>query len=103
MAATEINAIFVRKEYFELFGIEDNSLANLRDDKRYTTYLYQLYDGTILVDGHNKLIWHGRPIKYKNMQIIPRFLRKYPGDYPMIYKYWMRIQENIKKVLKIKE
>lgn len=87
VAATEINAIFVRKEYFELFGIEDNSLVNIRNDEKYRTYLYQLYDGTILVDGRNKLIWHGRPIKYKNMQIVPRFLRRYPGDYPLIYKY----------------
>ena len=53
------------------------------------------------VDGFNKLIWHGKPIRYKDMQLLPRFLRKYPGNYPIIIKYWMRIKDNIKRFLKI--
>ena len=101
VAVTEINAIFVRKEYFELFKINDNSLPNIRDDKKYLTYLYQLFDGTILVGGYKRLIWHGKEIRYKNMQILPRFLRKYPGDYPLIIKYWMKLKKIIKKILKI--
>ena len=103
VATTDINAIFVRKEYFGLFKIKNNSLANIHDDEKYRTYLYQLYDGTILIGGHNKLMWHGKPIRYKDMQILPRFLRRYPGDYPLILKYWMKIKDNLKRILKIKK
>lgn len=103
IAVTDINAIFVKDEYFDIFEINDNALINIRNDKKYLTYLYQLYDGTILVSGRNKLIWHGKPIRYKDMQLIPRFLRRYPGDYPLIYKYWMRIKDNLKRILKIKK
>jgi hypothetical protein len=101
VAVTDINAIFVRKEFFELFKIKDNSLPNIRDDNKYRTYLYQLFDGTILVDGYKNLIWHGKEIKYKNMQILPRYLRKYPGDYPLIIKYWMKLKRIIRRILKI--
>ena len=48
-------------------------------------------------------MWHGKSIRYKDMQILPRFLRKYPGDYPLILKYWMRIKRNLKRILKIKK
>ncbi len=78
IAATTCNLIFVTSEYFPLFQIDDNSLANLRDWHDHETRIYQLYDGTLVVDGCDQLCWHGIGMK-DSIQVLPRMLRKFPG------------------------
>jgi len=81
VAATEHNCLFVDGIYFPLFHIEDNSLAVMRSDEGYTTYLFCGYDGTVFVRGYGKLHWHGLPYSEAKMQQLTKFLRKYPGHY----------------------
>ena len=78
IAATDLNAFFVKKEYFNLFGIHDNSIRSIRLDSDYETHLFQLYDGTLVLAGNKRLLWHGRCIDQNKIQVLPKILRKYP-------------------------
>ena len=75
------NAFFTRKEYFPLFEIGDNSPGTLRKHDGVITYLFSGYDGTVFVRGYGKLNWHNIPIDENKVQILPKFLRKYPLNY----------------------
>lgn len=100
IAVTDINAIFVRKEYFHLFNLKDNSPDKMYNDDKYRTYLYQLYDGTLMVGGFDKLIWHGKKIKNEKVQVLRHYFRRFPGDYPFFYRLWIKLKTIIKKIFK---
>ena len=53
----------------------------LRTDLSHVTYLYSGYDGAIILEGSRQLPWHLLPIKASAFEPLPKFLRKYPGDY----------------------
>ncbi len=61
VAATFVNAIFVKKEDFPKFGIRNNDSAEIwQGHENYRNYVYQLTDGTVVLQGNNKLRWtHG--------------------------------------------
>jgi hypothetical protein len=74
-----VNAWFVRREDYHLFGIQDNSIYALWTKRDCVTYLFSGYDGRIFLAGCQKLPWTFEiPIKETKMQVIPRFLQKYP-------------------------
>jgi len=77
-----VNAFFVRSEYFPLFEIDDNSIANLRSDLSTVTYLFIGYDGTIFLRGQKTMPWHCKlPLNESSMQRLPKFIRKFPENY----------------------
>ena len=76
VSVTECNLIFVRKKYFKLFGIRDNSLIQLRvEPEEYKMRLFQLYDGTLILRGCDKLLWNGEEIKHEDIQVLPKSKR----------------------------
>lgn len=77
VACTDVNAFFIRKELFPMFGIEDNSLDVLHTDTSYQTKLFQLYDGTLRIAGNKRLIWHNREIDEHKLQVLST--RAYPA------------------------
>lgn len=78
VCVTELNAIFVRSEFFAAFEIDDNSLDTLHKDTQYITQVFQLYDGTLVWRGCTQMLWHGVPIKPERMQVLPPELRFLP-------------------------
>jgi hypothetical protein len=86
VAVLPYNAIFVKSEYFPLFQIEDNRPEVLRTNLDKITYLFIGFDGTIFLHGCKMLPWHGIKLKESHFQVLPRFLRKYPGNYSKIEK-----------------
>lgn len=79
VAATELNAIFVRQEDFHLFGIEDNSPEALNPtDESEKTRLFQGYDGTLFLVGNDRLIWKNKQITHEDIQVLPPGERRYP-------------------------
>lgn len=77
-----VNAFFVQKKYFHLFEINNNTPENLRTDTSQITHLFVGYDGTLFMQGPAKLPWHaGIPLAQSKIQPLPRFLRKFPGNY----------------------
>jgi hypothetical protein len=81
------NAIFVRKEYFPIFEISDNSPGVLRTHTQAITYMFSGYDGRIILRGHRRNDWHNIEISEDAVQILPRFLRKYPLSYNKVEKF----------------
>lgn len=79
------NAFFVRREYYPLFEIGDNSPTVLRTHVADITYLCVGYDGRIFLHGNNRLPCHyGIKLKESKVQHLPRILRKYPDRYRRI-------------------
>ncbi len=80
VAVTALNAIFVRSEYFHLFGIANNEPRMLREDVSGITHVFCGYDGTIFVAGANCVPWHGFTFSGRVRQI-PKFFRRYPANF----------------------
>jgi hypothetical protein len=80
VAVTGWNAVFVRSEYFSLFGIANNDPRVLREDVSQVTHIFTGYDGTILMTGRQSLLWHGISFKTRLRQL-PKIFRLYPGNY----------------------
>jgi hypothetical protein len=93
VATTYLNAIFVREEYAKSFDLPDKPpvLAN----KASQTRLFQLYDGTVMLEGSSRLIWHDVHFDQKDLQILPRLFRKHPDDmHPfvaLLFRIWRKV------------
>ncbi|MFK7738258.1 MAG: hypothetical protein AB8B50_19700 [Pirellulaceae bacterium] len=87
------NAIFVRKELFSLYEIEDNSPETLRTDLSLITYLFSGFDGSVILQGHQEIPWQRMPIRKKQVQVLPKFLQKHTCSYN-------RLQRKILSVLR---
>lgn len=83
--ATESNAIFILKKYIDQLGIFDNSPEKLMPNK-YLTYFFQLYDGTIVLKGCKRLLWHGIDFEDKDLQILPGFLRRFSKQLMFVFR-----------------
>jgi hypothetical protein len=74
-----VNAFFVDQVYFPLFGLTKNGIYDLWTQRDCITYFFTGYDGRVFLRGCQKLPWQeGRPIDESRVQVVPRFLRKYP-------------------------
>lgn len=78
IATTECNAVYVRREFFLRMEVIDNSLSVLHASIRRQAHVVQLYDGTLMLIGTNRLLWHEPPVKIEVPQVLPSQLRKFP-------------------------
>lgn len=78
IAATDCNLFFVKKDYFSLFNIADNTLSLIRNDEQVSTGLFFGFDGTVFVRGSNWSPWHSFGIREESLQVLPWFLRGFP-------------------------
>ena len=79
ICATEWNAIYIREDYYDLFGIEDNSVERLRPKPKYQMDIFQLFDGTLVLSGYTKLLWHEIEIDEERIQVLPKEKRVFPN------------------------
>jgi hypothetical protein len=89
------NAFFVRENLFSRLEIADNSPHTLRTDLSYITYLFHGFDGRVFLRGNSCLVWHGMVIDEGRLQLLPRFLRKYPENYSRLEKWLMHIYRRL--------
>jgi len=82
VSCVENNAIFLRKEFFPRLGIVHNEPEILFEPfgKVYQTSIWQGYDGTLHLIGYNKLLVHNVTINEERIQVLPKFLRFFPGQ-----------------------
>jgi len=71
-AYTTGNGFFVDKAVFEKLRFTEPSLEGVNPGTEYYTRLYQLYDGTIVLDGYQRLLWHNKPMDVEKMQLVPK-------------------------------
>ena len=76
IAVEAANGIFVDKQYFPLFKIDDNSIDALWTDQTAITHMFVGFDGTIFLRGKQCLPWQQIPIKQSAVQVLPRWVRK---------------------------
>jgi hypothetical protein len=98
VAATDYNCFFVAKEYFGLFGIEDNSVQAIRPDEKLVTYIFNGFDGTVFIRGYGKLEWHGLPYNESRLQHVPRLFRRFPDTYGPVMKQLAKHYRSLKKI-----
>jgi hypothetical protein len=79
ISTTPINAIFVLRRLFPLFDISDNDIDLMHDDSRFSTYLLQMYDGTLRTAGCTRMLWHDMEIDVERLQVLPPERRYFPG------------------------
>ena len=75
IATTESNGIFVKESLYPLFNILDNRIDLMRSKSETESTLFQLYDGTLVLEGYKRLYWCKTKIREKRLQVFPRFLR----------------------------
>jgi hypothetical protein len=73
-----INAFFVVKELYPVFGLADNAITTLWTNRDCVTYIFSGYDGKIFVRGCCKLPWHGVPMRESQLQVLAAPARGYP-------------------------
>lgn len=108
VAANTDNAFFVLKELFQAFDMDNSSLDEVHKDKKYITYFFQLYDGTIKIEGNKRMLWHNIQIVEKNLQVLTSGKRRFPNyidpsDRVRRFKEWARetpIYGSVQKVRK---
>ena len=77
IATVDANAFFVVSEEFAKLSLPDDSLDFLHPTSPFYTRVYQLYDGTLVLDGYKRLFWHNIPINEEQLQTLPRHKRRY--------------------------
>lgn len=78
VATTDWNAFFVAQELFPLFGIHDNDIDAMHAMGNFESKLFQLYDGTLVLGGNNKLLWRGGMVIHQSdIQVLPVAQRKF--------------------------
>lgn len=79
IATTSHNAFFVLEKFYSRFSLVNNTPEALKD-RRLEIDIFQLYDGTIVMRGAPRMLWHGIHIRPKDVQMIPFYFRQYPGS-----------------------
>ena len=75
ICCTSANAFFVKREYFKLFNIPDNSVEKLFVPKC-NGRIFHGFDGTIFTVGMERIIWKGIAVGAKDLQLLPPDQRK---------------------------
>jgi hypothetical protein len=90
IAVTKHNLLFVRREYYPLFSIPDNSLEVMRDEE--PNYVFFGYDGTVFLEGNCCPQWHpGWRLSAQEIQVLPRIVRTYPPNYTFVQAQLLRL------------
>jgi hypothetical protein len=98
-AVTACNAIFVRNEYLPSLGYaqgQSPTLESLRDDEDSIVYLFSGYDGTVMMSNDMILPWHSLVVSTSKIQVLPRVMRKFPGDFGILRRFTLRVIGRVK-------
>jgi hypothetical protein len=99
ICCTELNGIFVKNEFYSLFGITDNSIETLNPLPP-APRIFQLYDGTLMLTQEFKLRWAELKVTNNDIQIIPRMFRFYDSSNVSFLKkrlksFFMNMKKNV--------
>lgn len=96
VAVTVTNGIFVCRELFPKAGLTYNSLDTLRPSRDLQTTLFQLYDGTLVLDGFTNLFWHDMmPIPPERIQVSPGRCAGSPAarrGFRSVQRSWLNVE-----------
>ncbi|MDQ0473840.1 hypothetical protein [Labrys wisconsinensis] len=84
VATTSWDGIFVRSEYFHMFGIKDNSIDAMWSPGKRETKMFQCCDGTIYTAGLQELMWFKIPFRPDELQVLPESMRHYHNEMSIV-------------------
>ncbi len=109
IAVTGANALFINKKYLSTIGILNTEPESLWTERKNSlSYIFQLYDGTIVIRGNRFLKWHGINIEDHNVQLVPKVFRHFPPSKvdtlgTLIYlRNWVQIKMGLMRILKLR-
>ncbi len=79
VATTDCNGFFVKKEYFALFEIANNTIQEIWDTENEAPRIMQMYDGTLVLSSSFQMPWNGKVVDKLDLQVIPKYARHF-GD-----------------------
>jgi len=89
VAITDSNLIFVKKEFMKHINEIEIDLAEANPKGNNPVMIYSGYDGTLFSSSNEiSLNWHVQ-LNLSTFQILPTYLRFYPGDYNLLQKYML--------------
>lgn len=91
VGATLETAFFVQRKYIfrftEQLGWKAGDLDSIYSPMQ--MQLFQLYDGTLVLEGLDRLVWHALRIDQEKLQVVPKSLRRFhqfaDGDYKSFF------------------
>ncbi|MDR3417313.1 MAG: hypothetical protein P4L83_14095 [Nevskia sp.] len=88
VAATACNLLLLRQDLCPtVIGDVELSLETLRDDSDARTFVFFGYDGTVLTSRSPlRMPWHRLDLEPAHLQQLPRYLRRFPGDFSALQK-----------------
>lgn len=86
VVTTSCNLLFVDKQYYDRFQLDDNRLAALRDDSESRVFAFVGYDGTVIHSRPIRFHWHDFDVAPQELQVLPRLLRTFPSNYRAVQK-----------------
>ena len=97
VVVTGANAIFVDSKYFDLFGIKDNSVKEMRLDESAVTHIFCGYDGTVFIRGCGIMPWQTIAYKESRVQQLPKWARKRVGDRNVFRRKLGKVYRRLRK------
>ena len=98
VAVTQGNGIFVREQDFARFEITDNTVERMRPDPAQVTYLFHGYDGHVFLRGGRRLLWHNLELRERDVQLLPRWLQRHPGNMDRVQKTLFRLVRFLRRL-----
>jgi hypothetical protein len=97
-AVTNCNLIFVKKELVDSLELSKDQIGTdlLMRLPIKPHYIWTAYDGTVLTSEPLKVHWHGFSTDIRNLQLLPKILRRFPDDYNFVQRKLFHI---VKKFL----
>jgi hypothetical protein len=100
IATTDCNAIFVKQQYFDLFGIKDNSHFTIWDTEVDAPRVFHLYDGTIVLTKEFSLSWSDVNVGIYDLQKVPDNLRFYKDSQTKSKSGFKLLKSKVKSLLR---
>jgi len=102
IGSTACNLFLIDAKYSNLFAdtiIEIQDLA----DPPFVNYIWQTYDGRVHTQATLTLLWHDIRFPNKSLQLLPRYLLKFPANMNRMQSLLLFIWKWAKKVTKLTE
>lgn len=98
VCANDFNAFFVAEELWSQDYCRSlDELPRFREEEPEPVYVFSGFDGTVHLSAECHLRWHGTRIREKDIQALPKYLRRYPLDYSWLQRQAFRIFSRIRR------
>lgn len=93
IAITNCNLIFIKNEFLGYLQLEDSSIGTslLQMHPQNFNFVWAGYDGSVIMSQDLQLHWHGISVHFSKLQVLPKFLRRFPDDYNFLQRAIFRL------------